>query len=139
MNTSALVLLGAFDALIAIIQSERSAFCKSFDPDAAIQTLRKIKTELAQHLLAYTRAQGHASDTFRTTIAQLLADLPQGSDIEPLVQALQLTVVNYLPQGPTPPWPSMSSSRSPLGFSLPGDLPQLIASLQRMAESKPKA
>ncbi|MFO1497594.1 MAG: hypothetical protein U1G07_04230 [Verrucomicrobiota bacterium] len=113
MNPSALVLLGAFDALIALIQSERDAFCKSFDPEAAIQTLKKVRAEFVSRLIAYTHAQAHAGETFRTSIDQLLASLPQGCDLEIVVRSLQHTVVNYLPQGPTPPTPSVSSSKSP--------------------------
>jgi hypothetical protein len=115
MNSSALVLLGAFDTLIALIQSEREALGKSIDPESAIQTLKKVKAEFTHQLLAYTRAQAHASDTFRVTIDQLLAGMCQGSELEPVIRALQLTVVAFLPQGPTPPWPSSSSSSSPLG------------------------
>ena|ERR1051326_5299193 len=136
MNTSALVLLGAFDALIALIQSDRDIFCKSFDPEAAIQTLKKVRNEFVLQLLAYTRAQAHASDTFRVTIGQLLAELPQGSDVETVVRSLQFTVATFLPQGPNPPWPSLSSSSSPLGFNLTGGLSQILAGLQQSASDR---
>ena len=122
MNSSLLVLLGAFDALIAIIQNDRELFCKSFDPDAAVHTLKKVKSEFVNQMLAATRAQVHATETFRATIEQLLAGLPQGSDLELVIRALQLTVAMFLPQGPTPPWPSSSSSKGPLGFNPTGDL-----------------
>src|SRR3954447_7573407 len=105
MNSSLLNLVGAFDALIAVIQNERDVFCKSFDPDAAVQTLKKVKSEFLQQLLASTRAQVFASDTFRATVDQLLAGLPQGSDLELLLRSLQNTVITFLPQGPQPPWP----------------------------------
>lgn len=137
MNSSALVLLGAFDVLIALIQNERDSFCKSFDPDAAIQTLKKIQGEFASQLLSFTHAQAHASDSFRSTIDQLLAGLPQGSDIEMVVRSLQLTIITFLPQGPNPPWPSLSSSKGPLGLNLPGDLSHFISGLQRLVEKKP--
>jgi hypothetical protein len=139
MNSSLLVLLGAFDALIALIQSERETFGKSFDPEAAVQTLQKVKSEFVHHVLAATRAQLHASDTFRSTIDQLLACLPQGCDLQPIVQALQLTVMTFLPQGPNPPWPSSSSSSSPLGFDLHRDVTHLIDRLQTIAAPKPPA
>jgi hypothetical protein len=136
MNSSTLVLLGVFDALIAIIQSDREGFCKSFDPDGAVQTLKKIQGEFVQQFLESTCAHMHATDTLRATIEQLLAGLPQGSHLEPLMRSLHLTVVTLLPQGPTPAWPSSSSSKSPFGFSLEADITQLIASLQKLTGQK---
>jgi hypothetical protein len=133
MNSSLLVLLGAMDTLIALIQSEREAFGNSFDPEAAVQTLRKVKAEYLKHLLASTRAQLHAGETFRSTLDQLLASLPQGSDLDPMLRHLQHHILTFLPQGPTPPWPSSSSSSSPLGLLLGSNLSQVIAALQRVA------
>ena len=92
--------------------------------------------EFVNQLIAYTRAQAHASDTFRVTIDQLLKGLPQGSDLENVVQALQLTIVAFLPEGPTPPWPSRSSSSSNIQLNLGADASSVIAALQRAAERK---
>jgi hypothetical protein len=136
MNSSILVLLGAFDALIALIESEREALGKSFDLEAAVQTLRKVKSEFTSQFLAFDRAQLHASDTFRTTVDQLLTALPSGSDLESVVRSLKLSVLTYLPQGPTPPWPSSSSSSSPLGLDLHSAISQLTASLQHLTGPK---
>ena len=136
MNPSDLVLLGAFDTLIAIIQNNRELFCKSFDPEAAIQTLKKVRTEFVTQLIAFTQAQVHASETFRVTVEAILADLPVGSDLGAVVRALQHTVKTFLLQGPTPPWPSSSSSRATLGMHLPEDLSRLLAGLQHAIEQK---
>jgi hypothetical protein len=138
MNPSALALLGAFDAVIALIQKERRDLGNTFDPEAAVQTLKKTKAEFTNQLLEATRAQVHASETFRATIDQLMTVLPQGSDLETTLRALNQAVITYLPQGPTPPWPSMSSSKSPLGFELPGNLAELIAAMQESGGGKRK-
>src|SRR5690349_8450277 len=102
MNSSALVLLGAFDVLIVFIQTQRQIFDNCVNTEATIQTLHRIKNEYAEQLLAFTRAQAHASEAFRSTLDQLLAALPQGSDLEPVLRSLQLTLFAFMGSGPTP-------------------------------------
>lgn len=136
MHSSSLVLLGAFDTLIAIIQSERNVFCKTIDPEAAVQTLMKVKAEFVRHVLELAHAEMRASDTFRVAADQILAVVPQGSDTEALVRSLQEAVIKLLPEGPTPPSPSLSSSKDPLGLRAVTDLKHLIAALQEAVERK---
>jgi len=136
MHSSSLVLLGAFDTLIAIIQRERNVFCKTIDPEAAVQTLKKVKAEFVRCVLELDHAEMRAADTFRVTADQFLAVVPQGSDTEALVRSLQALVVKLLPEGPTPPSPSLSSSQDPLGLRAVTDLKHLIAALQEVVERK---
>ena len=111
MNSSALTLLGAFDMLIRIIESERHALGKSFDPDAAIRTLEKVKSNLTTRALAYCQAEYHGLETFHATIDQLSKHLPQGSDLEKTLSGYKHCISTFLSHGPIPPWPSSSSSQ----------------------------
>jgi len=139
MNSSALVLLGAFDVLIVLIQTQRQIFDNCVNTEATIQTLHRIKNEYAEQLLAFTRAQAHASEAFRSTLDQLLAALPQGSDLEPVLRSLQLTLFAFMGSGPTPPWPSSSSSSSPLGFDQGGFASHFASLLRQAVEQRPSA
>jgi hypothetical protein len=136
MNPSVLVLLGAFDTLIYIIQSERQNLCDAFDANAAIRTLEKIKANLTTRSLAYAQAEIHAAENFRETTDHLIKSLPQGSDLEKVLIGLRFAGSTLLPEGSAPPWPSHSSSKSTTILDLNEKISELIVVVRRLIEQR---
>ena len=122
MNPSVLGLIGALDAFIYFIESERGAFSNSFDIAGALRTLERAKAELRREALAFARVESSAHEAFESTRRLLVSHLPQGSPLESalndfsvLVKSTTITYATRLSEVGEPSLSGSKSSLPPLG------------------------